>query len=73
MYIHEEVVMLAVKDRMKDAMRFAEQRRALRAAHPPRRPLRFYLGTALVRLGHWIMKHPSPAPGSPIELRQAQP
>jgi hypothetical protein len=70
--IHEDAVLLAAKERMEDALRYAEQRRALRAAHPPRRPLRFYLGMALVRLGHWIMGHPTPAPGSPIGLPQAQ-
>ena len=50
-YIYEDVILLAVKERMEDAVHSAEKRRALRAAHPPRRPVRFYLGTGLVRLG----------------------
>ena len=44
-YIHEDVMLLAVKERMEDAVRFAEKRRALRAARPPRWPLRLDLDT----------------------------
>lgn len=74
MYIHEDAVMLAVKERMEDAMRLAEQRRALRAARPgrpPRRSARVRLGMALVRLGHWIMGESLPGPGSALGIGQA--
>ena len=30
------------------------------------------LGIALIRLGHWIVGQSSPAPGTPIGLRQAR-
>lgn len=72
MYIHEHTVVLMAKERIEGALRHAEQVRALRAALPPRLPLRVRLGMALVRFGHWIMGQPSPAPGTPIGLRQAQ-
>jgi hypothetical protein len=72
MDIHEHTVLLMAKERMEDAMHFAEQMRALRLARTPRRPARVRLGMALVRFGHWIMGQPSPAPQVPIGLRQAQ-
>jgi hypothetical protein len=72
MYIHEHTVLLMAKERMEDALHFAEQMRALRLARTPRRPARVRLGMALVRFGHWIMGQPSPAPQAPIGLRQTQ-
>jgi hypothetical protein len=64
-YIHEDVAMLVLKERLEDAMRFAEQRRALRAARRPPPPARVRLGMALVRFGHRIMGESMPGPGSP--------
>ena len=55
MYIHEDMMLLMARERMEVAMRYAEQRRAVRAARPARPPARVRLGLALVRLGHWIM------------------
>lgn len=72
MHMLEEMMLLMAKERMEEASRYAEWRRALRLAQGPRRPARVRLGMALIRLGHWIMGHPSPAPGSPIGLPQAQ-
>ncbi len=72
MYIQEHTVVLMAKERMEDAVRSAEQMRALRLGRAPRRSARVRLGMALVRFGHWIMGQPSPAPGPPIGLRQAQ-
>ena len=70
MYIHEDFISLVVKERMEDAVRFVEQRRAVRAASLTRPPARVRLGLALVRLGRRIMRYPSPVPGSPSELRR---
>jgi hypothetical protein len=57
-YTHEDYAWLLVKERMEDAMRFAAQRRAIRAARRARPAARIRLGMALVRLGHWIMGSP---------------
>jgi hypothetical protein len=72
MDIHEHTVVLVAKERMEDARRSAEQVRALRLARTPRPSARVRLGTALVRLGHWIQGQPWPATAIPIDLRQAQ-
>ena len=71
-YIQGDFVSLVVKERMEDAVRYAEQRRALRLARRPCRPARLRLGMALVQFGHWIMGQYSPAPETPIGLRQTQ-
>ena len=65
-------MVLMAKERMEDAVRSAEQMRALRRERAPRRSARVLLGTALVRFGHWIVGQPSPSPGDAIGLRQAQ-
>ncbi len=72
MHMLEDMMLLMAKERMEDALRHAEWRRALRLARGPRRPARVSLGMALVRLGHWLQGQRSPAPGTPIGLRQAQ-
>jgi hypothetical protein len=61
MHIHEQVVLRMARDRMEDAVRAAEQVRAIRSAFAPR-SARVRLGSALVRLGRWIIGHPSAAP-----------
>lgn len=54
MLMPEHVAMLMVKERMEEALRRAEQARAIRSARVPRQPVRVGLGMALVRLGRWI-------------------
>jgi hypothetical protein len=71
MYIHEDIVMMIVKERMDDAMRFAEHRRALRLARASRPSARVRLGMALIRLGRWLMGGSSPSAGTTIRLGQA--
>ena len=72
MYNHEDFISLLVKERIEDAVRYAEQRRALRLAQAPRRPVRVRLGAALVRCGHWIMGESRPVRRAPIGLQQSQ-
>jgi hypothetical protein len=72
MHMLEDMMVLMAKERVEDAMQFAEQRRALRLARRQRRPARIRLGMALVRFGHWIMGQRSPAPQAPIGIQQAQ-
>ena len=53
MDLEEQVALRMAKERIEEAVRAAEQRRAIgfeRAA----RPVRVRLGSALVRLGHWM-------------------
>jgi hypothetical protein len=62
MDIHEQIAFQLAKERMEDALRDAQERRAIRLARP-RRSARVRLGSALVRLGHWIARRqPSQAP-----------
>jgi hypothetical protein len=72
MLIHEETALLMARERMEDAVRYAEQRRALRLARAPRLPVRVRLGMILVRIGHWIMGQSCPVPRAPIGLRHSQ-
>ena len=54
MDLEEQVALRMAKERIEEAVRAAEQRRAIgfeRAA----RPVRVRLGSVLVRLGHWMM------------------
>jgi hypothetical protein len=60
-YIHEQIAMRMAQERMENAVRAAEQTRALRSARG-RQLARVRLGSALVRLGQWMIGHPSPAP-----------
>lgn len=62
MYILEDIMLLMARERMEDAVRYAEQMRAHRLARTRRRPARAYLGMALVRLGRWIMGRSCPEP-----------
>ena len=72
MYMQGDFVSLVVKERMEDAVRYAEQRRAIRLARRPRGPARIRLGMALIRFGHWIMGQYSPASEIRAGLQQAQ-
>ena len=72
MHMLEDMMLLIAKQRMEDAVRFAEWRRALHRARGPRPPARVRPGMALIRLGHWLLGHPSPARGTPVGVRQAQ-
>jgi hypothetical protein len=72
MYETEDFVMLMVKERMHDDLRYAEQRRALRLARVPRPSMRVRLGTALIRFGQWMMGESAPSAGSQIGIGQAQ-
>lgn len=72
MYIYEDLAVMMVKERMDDARRFAEHRRALHIAHGLRPSPRVRLGMALVRFGRWLMGEASPSAGTTIRLGQAQ-
>ena len=71
MYIQEQVAVRMGKERMEDAMRSAEVRRAFRLAGAPRRPVRLRLGSALIRLGRRLQGEPSSIPVAPVGLGQA--
>jgi hypothetical protein len=71
MHIHEDMLLLMTRERIREAERRAEVSRALRLARPARRPARIRLGMALVRLGQWIMGRPSTTQGTRIEPWQA--
>jgi len=59
MYIHEQIAIQMAKERMEDAVQSARTLRAIRLARAPRRPIRFRLGSALIRLGRRIQgQHP---------------
>jgi hypothetical protein len=60
MYIQEQVMVGIARERMADAIRAADQRRATRSAGAPRF-VRIRLGKTLVRLGCWLQGHPAPA------------
>jgi len=68
MDIHEHIALRIAKERLEDAVRSAEQMRALRLTRA-RTSARIRLGRVLVRLGHWMLGQPSPVPPSPCELR----
>jgi len=70
MEILEHTMVMIAKERMADAVRAAEQMRALGHARALRPPARVRLGLAIVRLGRWIQGRPSPGLGTPIGLRQ---
>ena len=72
MHIHEDVMMMIVRERMDEATCYAQYRAALRLARGPRPSTRALLGMALIRFGHWMMGQSTSASGAPINLRQAQ-
>jgi hypothetical protein len=54
MDINEQIALQMAKERMREAVRAAEQRRAI-GFERAGRPVRVRLGGVLVRLGHWMM------------------
>jgi hypothetical protein len=60
MYVHEAIALQMANERLADAMRRAEQERAIRPTSA-RTSARVRLGRSLVRLGYWISGQPSPA------------
>ncbi len=54
MDLHEQLALQMAKERIKDAVRAAEQMRDIRLAGA-RHPARARLGKVLVRLGRWMM------------------
>jgi hypothetical protein len=50
MDFHEQIAFQMAKERIEDAVRTAQRMHAIRSA-------RVRLGSALVRLGHWMMGH----------------
>lgn len=71
MYLLEQIAIRMVKDRMEDAVRSAEVRRALRQARRTRRPVRVRLGSALIRLGRRLQGQPSTVSATPFGLGRA--
>lgn len=61
MDIHEQLALRMAQERIEEAVRAAEQMRAVRSARA-RRSARVRLGSALVRLGHWMAGQSSPVP-----------
>lgn len=60
MYVHEDIALQMANERLAEAIRRAEQQRAIGEGASPT-PARVRLGRTLVRLGHWISGQPSPA------------
>lgn len=60
MYVHENIALQIANERLAEAIRSAEQQRAIRPI-TSRTPARVRLGRSLVRLGYWISGQPSPA------------
>jgi hypothetical protein len=60
MDIHEQVALRMAREWIEDAVRAAEAMPAIRSTRA-RQTARVRVGSALVRLGHWMMGHPSPA------------
>lgn len=60
MDIHEQIAFQMAKARLEDAVREAKRMRAVRFARA-RSSARARLGSALIRLGHWIGGQSSPA------------
>jgi len=60
MYVHEDIALQMANERLAEAIRRAEQQRAIRPTSS-QMPARVRLGRSLVRLGYWISGRPSPA------------
>ena len=54
MDINEQIALQMAKERIKDVVSAAEQRRAIGFERADR-PVRVRLGSVLVRLAHWMM------------------
>jgi hypothetical protein len=64
MDIHEQLAWRMAMEQIDAEVRPAEQMRAIRFSRV-RRSARIRLGRAVVRLGHWMLGQPSPAPSTP--------
>ena len=71
MWLQEETAILMAKERMADAIDQAERARVIRLSQRPNRSARVWLGSALVRLGCWLMGQNAREPGGPIEVGQS--
>ena len=56
MDFHEQITFQMAKERIEDAVRTAQRMHAIRSARAPR-SARVRLGSALMKLGHWMMGH----------------
>jgi hypothetical protein len=70
-HIHEHAALLVANERMADARRHAEERRANRLARGARLSARTRLGRILVRLGYRIMGESSAPPNRQDVSRHA--
>ncbi len=73
MELHEHTALLVAKERIADAVRAAEQARAIRLARGPHTSARVRLGKALIRLGERMMGQYGQAPRIPVRLGQTEP
>ena len=60
MNFYGDIALLMEKERMEDAVLFAEQRRELGRERASRGPAWVWVGMALVRFGQWMSGEPSP-------------
>ena len=65
MDLNEYTLMLLLQDRHTDMVAAAQRDALLRGATRPRRPFRAALGTALMRLGAWLLREGYSAPAAP--------
>jgi hypothetical protein len=62
MDFNEYTMSVLIKQRHADLLAAARREALLRSLSPPRRPLRAALGTALIRLGAWLLREQYPTP-----------
>ena len=62
MDFNEYTTVALVRERHAEMLEAARRESLLRGAPRPRRPLRAALGTALIRLGAWLLREQYPAP-----------
>jgi hypothetical protein len=64
MDFNEYTLMLLLQDRQTEMVAAARRDALLREATRPRHPLRAALGTALIRLGAWLLRRNHAAPAA---------
>ncbi len=64
MDLNEYTLMLLLQDRHTEMVATTRRDALLREATRPRRPFRAALGTALIRLGAWLLRQNHPAPAA---------
>jgi hypothetical protein len=62
MDLNEYTMGILIKQRHADLMAEARRHALLRRSGAARRPLRTMLGTALIRLGAWLLREQYPTP-----------